>query len=170
MKKGQYLIIKGDELILREYDISQRRIRIDNLHKYPQIGKYIDGKTIISDAFSEYIALAKGTAKAVDYLGVAGDIISIGIDTALEMNKFSEADDKAIVGAYTATTGVISAVASAAASAGAMALASKIGASLGTAIAPGLGTLIGLGAGFLTGAAIDFFFNFVKEEYIYDVV
>ncbi len=157
--KGDYIIIKGNRDVLAKYGIKQTRIRADNVKKFNGINDLLQSQTF------------KGAFKnSFDTPGVILDAVGLLANTAYEANQYESTQDKAIVGAYTATTEAVSTVASAAASAGATALATKIGFAVGTVVAPGVGTAIGLLTGFFVGLALDGLFSWIREEYIEDFV
>ena len=174
------IIIFGKNVVTHSdsVDIPQRIINADNLSNYPNIGKYIDGKIAVKDAFSSYTNVIKGTAKASDYIGVVGDIAGVVLETGYAVSQYDDTEDKIIVGAYTAVTQTVSAVASTAASAATTALATtavtaiatKFGSALGTAIAPGVGTAIGFLVGLGVGALIGVIADRGKKEYIDKIV
>lgn len=151
IKDGKYINIKGDSATLQKFGIKQRRIKASNLDEFTEIADLINPKLF-------------------DAPGVILDVISIGAETYYEVVQYESAEDRWIVGGYTATTGAISSVASTAAGVGATALATKIGTAIGTGIAPGVGTLIGLGAGLLVGWGMDALFDWIQDEYIDDIV
>ena len=159
VKKGDYIIIKGNRDILSEYGIKQTRIRADNVKKFKGIDDLL-GSQSFKSAFKN----------SFDAPGVILDAVGVVANTVYEVNQYESTEDKVIVGTYTATTEIVSTVASAAASAGATALATKIGAAAGTAIAPGVGTAIGIAAGFVVGLALDGLFGRIRKEYIEDIV
>ena len=159
VKKGDYIIVKGNRDILSEYGIKQTRIRADNVKKFKGIDDLL-GSQSFKSAFKN----------SFDAPGVILDAVGVVANTVYEVNQYESTEDKVIVGTYTATTEVVSTVASAAASAGATALATKIGAAAGTAIAPGVGTAIGIAAGFVVGLALDGLFGWIRKEYIEDIV
>ena len=159
VKKGDYIIVKGNRDILSEYGIKQTRIRADNVKKFKGIDDLL-GSQSFKNAFKN----------SFDAPGVIIDAVGVVANTIYEVNQYESTEDKVIVGTYTATTEVVSTVASAAASAGATALATKIGAAAGTAIAPGVGTAIGIAAGFVVGIALDGLFGWIRKEYIEDIV
>ncbi len=104
--------------------------------------------------------------KQIDYIirkfKVAGQVI----DVIGEVSQYESAEDRWIVGTYTAGTGIASSVASTAATWG----TAKIFAAVGTTVAPGLGTLIGLGVGLLVGYGATKLFDWIQDEYIDDIV
>ena len=159
-------------------DIPQRIINADNLPKYQNIGKYMDVNTAVKDSFSSYSNIVKRTAKASDYLGVAGDILGIVMETGYQVSQYEDDEDKWIVGGYTVVTEAVSSVVSTATSAVATsvattaitAAATKLGSALGTAIAPGIGTLIGFGIGLLAGLVVDKIFDVVQDNVIDTIV
>ena len=149
VKRGDYLITYGKTAAIYSLKIRQRRIRYDNVWKYPNISKYVNP----GDAFKNSL---KNT---FDVPGVALDIVGIGLETAYNVSQYESAEDQWIIGAYTIGTGAISAVGSAVASAGAVAVYTKFAMAIGTAVSPGLGTIIGAGVGFLAGITIDWIFD-----------
>ena len=165
----QKIIIYGKRIVRNssDVDIPQTIINADNISKYKNIGKYLDTKVALKDAFSSYADVMKGTAKASDYLGVAGDVFGIFLETAYHVSEYDDPEDRMKVGIYTVATGTVEAVASTAAAAvvtplataATTAIATKLGSAVGTAIAPGIGTavgfLVGLGVGCLIGALSD---------------
>ncbi len=157
--KGDYIIIKGNRDILSEYGIKQTRIRADNVKKFKGIDDLLSSQSFKS-AFKN----------SFDAPGVILDVFGAVANTVYEVNQYESAEDKVIVGTYTATTEFVSTVASAAASAGATALATKIGAAAGTAIAPGVGTAIGIAAGFVTGIVLDGIFRCIRKKHIEPIV
>ena len=147
-------------------DIPQRIINADSLSSYSNIGKYIDGKVAIRDAFSPYANILKGNFKNVsDILGVAGDVIGIFTETASAVSEYEEIDDKFAIGTYTVVTEAAETVLLTAASA-------KIGAAIGSAVCPGLGTLVGFGVGIVGGWLFDraqeWFKNNVVDNWLED--
>lgn len=140
--------------------ITQRRIQIDNLGKYPEITKYIDPKQVFKSNF----------IKNFDAPGVLWDVAEIAITTTYDISQYEEVENKVIVGAYDIATGAVTTVASAAASAGAVAATTKVAAAIGTAVAPGVGTVIGIAVGILVGWGLGKFFQWGRDTVIEDAV
>ena len=171
------IIIFGPKDFLHSKDINilQRIINAENLSKYPNIQKYLNPATSVTDAMSSYLDVFRGTAKkASDYLGVAGDLLFIGADIIIETIEYEEWEDKAIVGGYTLVKGAVSAVAStavaAASSAAITTLAAKAGGAIGTMITPGVGTAIGAIIGLAAGWLVGELFDLGKETFIESIV
>ena len=159
IKKGDYIIVKGSKKVLSKYGIKQRRIRASNIEKFEGIDDLLGSQTF-----------KNGFKNSFDTPGVVLDTIGVVTSTIYEVNQYEDVEDKLIIGAYTATTEIISNVATAAVSAGTTALVTKICTAAGTAIAPGVGTAIGFVAGFVTGLVLDSIFKHVKEKHIKKIV
>jgi len=156
VKKGDYIIIKGNRDVLAEFGIKQTRIRADNVKKFKGIDDLLESSTF------------KGTLKnSFDAPGVVLDVVGIVANTVYEVNQYESTEDKLIIGTYTVATETISTVASTVASAGATALvAAKIGGTAGSVIAPGVGTAIGIAAGFIVGVVLDGIFGWIRRKHI----
>ena len=146
VKSGKYINIKGDKAILDKFNITQTRIRADNVKNFKGIAGMINKNTAIANAL-----------KSKSNWALAG--IQITIDTINEVSLYEDDSDRWIMGSYTVVSGVIGAAIT-------MASAAAAGAAIGSATVPGVGTIAGIGVGILVGWAYDAFVEEPTKDFI----
>ena len=146
VKSGKYINIKGDKAILDKFNITQTRIRADNVKNFKGIAGMINKNTAIANAL-----------KSKSNWALAG--IQITIDTINEVSLYEDDSDRWIMGSYTVVSGVVGAAIT-------MASAAAAGAAIGSATVPGVGTIAGIGVGILVGWAYDAFVEEPTKDFI----
>ena len=166
-RNKQYYHMLGDSAMLNELDIDYRQINKNNLYqhynknKHYNIKKYVDPKTaFVDDLWSGWS----------DLPGYMLDAAFIAYDVVNATGQYESAEDKWIIGSYTAGKGIASSAGAALTSALVAAGTAKTAALLGTAVIPGLGTAIGAIVGFGAGLIIDWTFREAIDDHIINIV
>jgi len=142
--RGNKIVVFGKQAFMQDIGIPQRIFNESNLSKYPNIAKYSNAETAITETLSD-----------IDKSDVAVAAISIGIQTYTDVQSVNSTKGKIAVGTADVAIGAAGTASSIVVGAAAEAATGAImGATIGSVV-PGVGTVVGLGVGLLAGWLID---------------